>query len=93
LTLTAKAIEKLAAALERARTKPDHVFRLVASSSGAFGMRLDQPMPEDVLLGHNGTPLLAVERELAERLADAALDVGRGDDEPEWVLVRGGDPS
>lgn len=90
LTLTTKAIEKLTADLQRKRTKPNEVFRLMAGPSGDFGLRLDEPAPEDVVLRHAGTALLAVAPELADRLADAALDVGRGADEPEWVLVRGG---
>jgi Fe-S cluster assembly iron-binding protein IscA len=90
LTLTEKAIEKLEADLERKRTKPNEVFRLMASPSGGFGMRLDEPTPDDVVLRHEGTPLLAVAPGLADRLADAALDIGQAADEPEWVLVRGG---
>jgi Fe-S cluster assembly iron-binding protein IscA len=90
LTLTTKAIKKLEAELERKRTKPNEVFRLIAGSSGDFGMRLDEPTAEDVVLRHEGTPLLAFAPGLADRLADAALDVGQAADEPEWVLVRGG---
>jgi hypothetical protein len=93
LTLTTKAIEKLEVDLERKRTKSTEVFRLMASPSGGFGMRLDEPTPGDVVLRHEGTPLLAVAPGLADRLADAALDVGRAADEPEWVLVRGGTSS
>jgi hypothetical protein len=88
LTLTTKAIEKLEADLDRMRAKPNEVFRLMASPTGGFGMRLDESTPDDVLLRHEGTPLLAVAPGLAERLADAALDVGQAADEPEWVLVR-----
>ena len=90
LTLTAKAIEKLEAELESKRTKPNEVFRLTTGPSGDFGMRLDEPTADDVVLRHEGTPLLAVAQGLADRLADAALDVGQSADEPEWVLVRGG---
>jgi Fe-S cluster assembly iron-binding protein IscA len=93
LTLTTKAIEKLEADLERKRTNPNEVFRLMAGPSGGFGMRLDEPTPDDVVLRHQGTPLLVVASGLAERLADAALDVGQAADEPEWVLVRGGTAS
>jgi Fe-S cluster assembly iron-binding protein IscA len=93
LTLTTKAIEKLEADLERKRTKPNEVFRLMARPSGGFGMRLDEPTPDDVVLRHEGAPLLAVAPRLADRLADAALDVGQAADEPEWVLVRGGTAS
>jgi len=42
------------------------------------------------VLRHEGTPLPAFAPGLADRLADAALDVGQAADEPEWVLVRGG---
>ena len=52
-------------------------------------MCLDTPTPEDIVLSHEGTPLLVVEPGLAERVSDAALDVGQGADEPDWVLVRG----
>ena len=58
LTLTTKAIEQLKAELERKRTKPSEVFRLIAGSSGDFEMRLDEPTAEDVVLRHEGTPLL-----------------------------------
>jgi Fe-S cluster assembly iron-binding protein IscA len=90
LTLTDKAMEKLEAELERKRKKPTEVFRLMASQSGGFGMRLDEPAPDDMVLHSGGTPLLAVAPGLANRLADATLDVGQAADEPEWVLVRGG---
>jgi Fe-S cluster assembly iron-binding protein IscA len=93
LTLTTKAIEKLETELERKRTRPNEVFRLTASSSGEFAMRLDEPTSDDVVLRHEGTPLLAVAPGLVHRLADAALDVGQAADEPEWVLVRGGSSS
>lgn len=93
LSLTTKAIEKLEGELESKRTKPNEVFRLATSPSGDFGMRLDEPTADDVVLRHEGTPLLAVSQELADRLADAALDVGQAADEPEWVLVRGGTAS
>jgi hypothetical protein len=89
LTLTTNAIEKLESDLESRRKTPREVFRLMATTAGGFGMRLDEPMPDDVVLQHEGTPLLAVAPGLAEHLSDTALDVGRGDDEPEWVLVRG----
>ncbi len=90
LTLTAKAIEKLETELDSKRTRPNEVFRLTTGPSGDFGMRLDEPTADDVVLRHEGTPLLAVAQGLADRLADAALDVGQAADEPEWVLVRGG---
>jgi Fe-S cluster assembly iron-binding protein IscA len=89
LTLTEKAIEKLEAELVRKRKRPNEVFRLMARSSGGFGMQLDEATPADVVLQHEGTPLLAVAPGLADRLADAALDVGQAADEPEWVLIRG----
>jgi hypothetical protein len=89
LTLTEKAIEKLDDELERKRKKPNDVFRLIAKSSGGFGMHLDEPTPEDVVLRDDETPLLAVAPGLADQLADATLDVGQAADEPEWVLVRG----
>ena len=50
LTLTTKAIEKLEVELERTRTKPNEVFRLIAGSTGDLGMRLDEPTAEDVVL-------------------------------------------
>jgi hypothetical protein len=90
LTLTSNAIEKLEDELERKRAKPDQLFRLLANPAGDFRMQLDEPTRDDVVLQHAGTPLLAVAPGLAARLADAALDVGRAADEPEWVLVRGG---
>jgi hypothetical protein len=40
------------------------------------------------VLPEDSKPLLAVAAELSDRVADATLDVGRGADEPEWVLVR-----
>jgi hypothetical protein len=89
LTLTEKAIKKLEDDLESQRKTRSEVFRLMATTTGGFGLRLDEPMPDDVLLRHEGTPLLAVAPGLAEHLADTALDVGRGEDEPDWVLVRG----
>lgn len=93
LTLTLRAIEKLEAELEHKRTKPKEVFRLMAGSPGEFRMRLDEPTPDDFVLRHEGAPLLAVAPGLADRLADAALDVGEAADEPDWVLVRGAAPS
>jgi hypothetical protein len=54
---------------------------------------LDAVTPEDIVVHHEGMPVLAVQPALAELLSDAALDVGQGDDEPEWVLVRGGTPA
>lgn len=80
-------MEKLEADLQRKRTKPTEVFRLKADPSGEFGMQLEQPVPDDVVLRHEGKPLLAAAPQLADRLADAALDIGRAADEPEWVLV------
>jgi len=35
---------------------------------------LDTPTPEEIVLSHEGTPLLVVEPGLAERVSDAALD-------------------
>lgn len=90
LTLTAQAIDKLEVELEQRRAKPSEVFRLTSGPSGEFGMRLDEPTGDDVVLPHAGLPLLAVAQDLAARLADSALDVGQAEDEPEWVLVRGG---
>jgi hypothetical protein len=90
LTLTPKAIAKLADELERKRTKLGEVFRLRADAQGDLGMQLEEPAPDDVVLRPTGQPLLALAPGLAERLEDAALDVGRDDDEPDWVLVRGG---
>jgi hypothetical protein len=90
--LTSGAIAKLDSELGRHRQIPGQAFRLHASSSGEFGLRLDLPDPRDVVLRHEGLPLLVIETALADRLSDAALDVGRGPDEPEWVLVRGAAP-
>ncbi|MFQ5744576.1 MAG: hypothetical protein ACE5HV_13440 [Acidobacteriota bacterium] len=90
LTLTPGAIDKLKTELKLKRSQPQEVFRLLADSSGGFGWRLDRPTPEDIVLRHEGTPLLVVQPALADELSDAALDVGQGPDEPEWVLVRGG---
>jgi hypothetical protein len=90
LTLTPKAIRKLENELEQKRAQKGDVFRLLATTSGGFGMRVDQPLSDDVVLEHDGTPLLAVAPGLAAHLSDTALDVGQGADEPDWVLVRGG---
>ncbi len=65
LTLTAKAIEKLETELDSKRTRPNEVFRLTTGPSGDFGMRLDEPTADDVVLRHEGTPLLAVAQGLS----------------------------
>ncbi len=89
LTLTPRAITKLETELERKHRQPTEVFRLLAGSPEGFALCLDTSTPEDIVLSHEGTPLLVVEPGLAERVSDAALDVGQGADEPDWVLVRG----
>jgi hypothetical protein len=88
LTLTEKAIEKLENELVRKRNKPTELFRLMATSSGGFGIQLDDPTPGDIVLPEEGRPLVAVAPHLSDRVTDATLDVGRAADEPEWVLVR-----
>jgi Fe-S cluster assembly iron-binding protein IscA len=93
LTFTPPAIDKLKTELERKRNHSEQVFRLLVDSSGGFRLRLDAVTPEDIVVHHEGMPVLAVQPALAELLSDAALDVGQGDDEPEWVLVRGGTPA
>jgi hypothetical protein len=90
LTLTDQATRKLEAELERKRKRPSDLFRLQENPSGGFGLRLDAARQEDLVLAKKETPLLAIEPELADRLADSALDIGRGPDEPDWVLVRKG---
>jgi hypothetical protein len=87
--LTTEAIEKLKIELESMRRKPGSAFRLHTSPSGGFGLRLDEPGPDDVVLRHEGEPLLVVKADLADRLSDAALDIGKNEEEPDWVLVRG----
>jgi hypothetical protein len=89
LTLTPRAIDKLKTDLERKRQTPAQVFRLLSDASGGFKLRLDLPADDDRVLREDDRPLLVLEPALAERLSDAALDVGREPDEPEWVLVRG----
>jgi hypothetical protein len=89
LTLTQDAIAKLQRELILRRTRSAEAFRLLATASGGFGMRLDRVRSADVVLHHEGQALLLVGPALADNLSDAVLDVGQGPDEPDWVLVRG----
>ena len=82
LTPTPRAIAKLETELERKRRQPTEVFRLLAGSPEGFALCLDTPTPEEIVLSHEGTPLLVVEPGLAERVSDAARDVGKGPTNP-----------
>jgi hypothetical protein len=54
LTLTSQAIEKLEDELDRKRTKPDQLFRLLAGPAGGLRMQLDEPTLDDAVLPNAG---------------------------------------
>jgi hypothetical protein len=89
LTITPVAIEKLKADLAQTREEQEQVFRLVAASTGGFRLRLDVRVPGDIVVRHDGTAVLVLDKTLADAVTDAVLDVGQEPDEPDWVLVRG----
>jgi Fe-S cluster assembly iron-binding protein IscA len=85
LTVTERAKETLArlkATAENGNGADAGLRLLFGTGPTEFGLQLDREKPGDQVVEHAGAKVLLVDEALADALADATIDVERGDGEP-----------
>ena len=85
LTVTEGAKQHLKKALLAGTDDPDLGIRLTVDVSGEYGVTLDRGAPDDYVVEHEGSKVLLVGHEVAERLAELTLDTH---DTPEGAKLR-----
>ncbi|MFC2014556.1 hypothetical protein ACFLUP_01020 [Chloroflexota bacterium] len=75
INITGKARQELERILYSNVDMPQARLRLIARGGEELGLGIDIEMPGDELVEHDGSTLLVVERELAERLKGITIDV------------------
>ena len=85
LTVTEGAKQHLKKALLAGTDDPDLGIRLTVDVSGEYGVTLDREAPDDYVVEHEGSKVLLVGHEVAERLAELTLDTH---DTPEGAKLR-----
>lgn len=85
LTVTKGAKQQLKKALLASNDDPDVGIRLTIDASGKFGVTLDREAPGDHVVEHEGSKVLLVGHEVADRLAELTLDT---QDTPEGARLR-----
>ena len=85
LTVTEGAKQYLKKVLLAGTDDPDLGIRLTLDVSGEYGVALDREAPGDDIVEHEGTKVLLVEHDVAERLAELTLDAV---DTPEGARLR-----
>ena len=85
LTVTEGAKQHLKKALLAGTDDPDLGIRLTVDVSGEYGMALDRETPGDHVVEHEGSKVLLVAHNVAERLAELTLDIH---DTPEGARLR-----
>lgn len=84
LSVTDKALEFLAALVDRAQVSEGAAVRIVARQEG-WGIEMDQPGPEDETFEHEERTVLILAASVAETLQDNTLDVH---DTPEGLRLQ-----
>ena len=84
LTVTEGAKQHLKKAL-LGTDDPDLGIRLTVDASGGYGVVLDREASGDYVVEHEGSKVLLVEHDVAERLAELTLDTY---DTPEGAKLR-----
>lgn len=75
LTVTQQAAAALKQYLETQDHEEAQVLRLVSDGEGNHGFTLDTPNPNDQVVEHDGEPVMVIEPEVSEDLADNILDL------------------
>jgi len=75
INITAKARQELERILFSSVDMPQARLRLIDRGKEELGLGIDIEMPGDELVMHDGSAVLVVEHELAERLAGITIDV------------------
>ena len=87
LQVSAAALSLLKDALEAERTEDARLFRLDVSDEQLV-LNLDEAQHDDVQFEHDGTPVLATPRELADHLlSETTIDLENTAEGPKLVLV------
>jgi len=85
LTVTEGAKQHLKKVLLTHTDDPELGVRLKVDESGEYGLTLDREAEGDQLVEHEGSKVLLVAHEVAERLAELTLDT---EDTPEGTRLR-----
>lgn len=84
MNVTDKALELLAAVVDRAEASEGDAVRIVSRPEG-WSLEVDQPSPEDETFEHEERTVLILDAGVAELLQDQTLDVH---DTPEGVRLK-----
>ena len=85
LTVTESAKQRLKKTLLAGTDDPDLGIRLTVDASGEYGVALDREAPGDHVVEHEGSKVLLMAHEVAERLGELNLDTH---DTPEGARLR-----
>jgi Fe-S cluster assembly iron-binding protein IscA len=85
LTVTEGAKQHLKKVLLVSTNDPDLGIRLTVDASGEYGVVLDREAPDDHVVEHEGSKVLLVAHNVAERLVGLTLDI---QDTPEGARLR-----
>ncbi len=88
LTVTQNAKSALKTTLDNLITRPGQCVRIRATSSGHFGLALDEEAQGDQVVKHKDEKVLLVDSETARRLDGVVLDYRDSGAGPEFTLLR-----
>ena len=89
-TVTDSASAMLAQLLQQAEGEDANVFRLGRSGED-FGLMLDQERDGDEVFHRDEQPVLVVEKDVHDQLAEAAMDVAETPEGPQLRLLPAGE--
>jgi Fe-S cluster assembly iron-binding protein IscA len=78
LTVTDSAAQEIAAMLEQYDSPDGAAVRLIRDEQG-IGMTIDEPAPSDVTIDHADKPLVVMDAEVSELLAERTLHVQKSE--------------
>jgi Fe-S cluster assembly iron-binding protein IscA len=85
--VTESARGALKTALDSLSAEEDQCVRIKADQGGRFGLTLDVEAHGDRIVTHGDTKVLLVDRETAEHLEDAVLDLKDTGEGPQLTLL------
>jgi Fe-S cluster assembly iron-binding protein IscA len=86
VNVTERAGERLKTMRDQVIDQPDRCLRLGPTDGGQLGIFPDTVKDSDQVIEHGGVTVLAMDREVAEALADRTIDVDESEGAPRLTL-------
>ena len=87
VNITERAARALVKLLHDTVDIPQARLRIVDRGQGALGLGIDIEAPSDYVVEYKHSPVLVVEKKLAESLKETTLDIEESPEGPEFVFL------